>query len=233
MKNENKKEVKKDIANGATSAAGATAGAVAGVFIGTAVSPQSASAQEVQVVRADVRPNHVNHNPKPETNVSNSDNQGQVTPPKPEPNVGNSDNQGRVTPPKPEPNKPEDQVTVQTTDDQTTDDYKVDGKPEDVEVISYERITDINDHTQFDRAFVIQDGILHKYEDHDLDGSANFVWRDLNGNGVKDEGESANITGQGVDMHHFAEIYGFDEGFLAQNNIPDYVNDADVDNFMA
>ena len=55
---------------------------------------------------------------------------------------------------------------------------------------------------------------------------------DANQNQVIDDGELVDVQGEGISMQPLQDAAGFDPLF-AQNDLPDYVNDADVDSFMA
>ena len=55
---------------------------------------------------------------------------------------------------------------------------------------------------------------------------------DANQNQVIDDGELVDVQGEGISMKPLKAAAGFDPLF-AQNDLPDYVNDADVDSFMA
>lgn len=175
MKNETKNEVKKNVATGASTAAGA----VAGVFAGSALTPETAQAQETPT------PNPT-PTPKPE-------------PPTPEPPM--------PEPPTPEPTTPE------------------------VEVLSYDRVTN-DDGSQMDIAVVSVDGNEVGVLDVDLDGEADVLMCDLNSNGVIEDNEVQYVSGEGIAMQDFQDASGFNP-LYAQNDLPDYVNDADVDTYMA
>lgn len=183
MKNETKNEVKKNVATGASTAAGA----VAGVFAGSALTPETAQAQETPT------PNPT-PTPKPE--------------PQPEP---------KPEPPTPEPPTPEPPTPEPTTPD--------------VEVLSYDRVTN-EDGSQMDIAVVSVDGNEVGVLDVDLDGEADVLMCDLNGNGVIEDNEVQYVSGEGIAMQDFQDGAGFNP-LYAENDLPDYVNDADVDTYMA
>lgn len=183
MKNETKNEVKKNVATGASTAAGA----VAGVFAGSALTPETAQAQETPT------PNPT-PTPKPE--------------PQPEP---------KPEPPTPEPPTPEPPTPEPTT-------------PE-VEVLSYDRVTN-DDGSQMDIAVVSVDGNEVGVLDVDIDGEADVLMCDLNGNGVIEDNEVQYVSGEGIAMQDFQDGAGFNP-LYAENDLPDYVNDADVDTYMA
>jgi len=68
--------------------------------------------------------------------------------------------------------------------------------------------------------------------DANLDGEADAMMCDLNQNGVIEQGEIEIVQGQGIAMQPLADAAGFNPQF-AQNDLPDYVNDADVHTYMA
>jgi hypothetical protein len=68
--------------------------------------------------------------------------------------------------------------------------------------------------------------------DVDMDGKADVMVCDINNNGVIEEGEFHIVTDQNIDMQPFQDHVGYDQQY-AHNDMPDYVNDADVDSYMA
>lgn len=121
-------------------------------------------------------------------------------------------------PVKPEPTKPEP-VTPEPP------------KTDDVEVVGYDRVTN-EDGSQMDIAVLNVNGNEVCVIDANLDGEADALVCDLNQNGVIEEGEIEIVQGQGIAMQPLADAAGFNPQF-AQNDLPDYVNDADVDTYMA
>lgn len=119
--------------------------------------------------------------------------------------------------PEPEPIIPEPEPTPEP-------------EPE-VEVVAYERLTD-GVGNQADLAVVIVDGTEIGILDANLDGEADLLMADLNQNGVIEEDECEVIQGQGLSMKPLQDATGFSP-LYAQNDLPDYVNDADVDTYMA
>lgn len=106
-------------------------------------------------------------------------------------------------------------------------------KPEadEIEVLGYDRVTN-EDGSRMDIAVLNVNGNEVGVIDANLDGEADAMVCDLNGNGVIEEGEFEIIQGQGIAMQPLADAAGFNPQF-AQNDLPDYVNDADVDTYMA
>lgn len=100
-----------------------------------------------------------------------------------------------------------------------------------VEVVAYERLTD-GAGNQADLAVVNVDGTEIGILDANLDGEADLLMADLNQNGMIEEGECKEIQGQGLSMKPLQDAAGFSP-LYAQNDLPDYVNDAEVDTYMA
>ena len=102
---------------------------------------------------------------------------------------------------------------------------------DELEVLAYERVTN-DDGSQIDIAVVNMDGNEVGVIDANLDGRADFLVCDVNLNGTIDEGEAVQLQDQVIEMAPLQDAAGFNP-LYAQNDIPDYVNDADVDTFMA
>lgn len=123
--------------------------------------------------------------------------------------------------PQPEPVKPEPVTPEPPTPNQ---------EPE-IEVLGYDRVTN-EDGSQMDIAVLnINDNEVDVI-DANIDGEADALVCDINQNGVIEEGEIEVVQGQGIAMQPFQDAAGFDP-LYAQNNLPDYVNDADVDTYIA
>lgn len=200
MNNKTQNEVKKNVATGASTAAGATVG----VVIGTAVTPNSAEAAEVEVS---------NETPQPTPTP-----QPQPEPTKPQPAPQPDSKLEKPVDSKPTPVEPEPKPV------------NPDPEPE-VEVVSYDRVTN-DDGSQMDVAVLNVNGNEVGVIDANLDGEADALVCDANQNGAIEDGEIENVQGQGISMQPLQDAAGFDPQF-AQNDLPDYVNDADVDTYMA
>lgn len=196
-------KTKEEVKRNAATGASTAAGATAGVIIGAAITPESAEAQEAPTPEPTTQ--HTATNPKPTTNAQQqtTDNQ-QPT----------SNQQQPTNDPKPTTNDPE----PTTTDSE-------------VEVVGYERITN-DDGSQSDIAVINVNGNEIGVIDANLDGNADVIACDVNGNGIIDAGETQDVHDQGIAMQPLQDAAGFNPGF-ASNDIPDYVNDADVDTYMA
>lgn len=99
-----------------------------------------------------------------------------------------------------------------------------------VEVLGYDRMTN-EDGSRMDIAVVNVNGNQVGVIDANLDGQADALVCDINQNGIIEEGEMEIVEGMGIAMQPFQDAAGFNPQF-AQNDLPDYVNDADVDTYM-
>lgn len=207
MNKETKSEVKKNVATGASTAAGAAAG----VAIGAAITPDNVEAAEA------VTPEPVDQSePRPQLQHENTT-QEYVKPAPVDPApVG--PNPVKPAPVHPDPVNPD---PVGPTP----------GPEPEVEVVGYERVTN-PDGSQMDVAVLDVNGNELAVIDANIDGMADVMAADLDGNGVIDANEMQDISGQSLSMQPLQEAAGFTPEY-AQNDLPDYVNDADVDNYMA
>ena len=138
---------------------------------------------------------------------------------------------------KPEPSKPEPTKTEPTkteptkTEPEKQDPVNTNPPKDEVEVIGYERVTN-DDGSQVDIAVLNVNGNEVGVIDANLDGEADAIMCDINHNGIIEEGEVEIVQGQGIAMAPLADAAGFNPQF-AQNDLPDYINDAEVDTYMA
>ena len=84
-------------------------------------------------------------------------------------------------------------------------------------------------------AYMVNDQAV-AFVDMGSDGTVDVIAVDLNGDGAFSPDEMADVSGEGIHMSDLpgTEALGYDDagsGYLASNNMPDYVNDADVDGF--
>lgn len=207
-------KIKSDVATGISSGAGASIGVVTGSVISQSVNaaePQDTS--EEVVVEEVITPNP----PRPSQSQSQQPSQPQAEEPHAE--------EPQPTQPTPTPpEKPE--VTPPVPGDDTPE-------PE-VQVMSYETVTN-EDGSRMDVAVVAVDGQPVMVADLDRDGVADLLVVDENQNGMIEENEIHDISEQQLAMQPLQEAAGMDMGnHLAQADPnPDYVNDADVDDYMA
>ena len=217
MKEETKKELKKNVVTGVSG----VAGAAAGVVIGAAVTPEQAEAAEVEVEAVET-PEEATSSHSSTAHVSHASHA--VTPePEPEPTP-------EPTPePKPAPT-PEPEPTPTPEPEPTPTPGPVDPTSE-IEVLGYERVNN-QDGTQSDIATVrVQDNIIGVV-DADIDGKADVIVCDVNNSGTLEQDEVQNVQSENIAMQPLQQAAGFQPD-LAQNDLPDYDNNANVDEYMA
>ena len=212
MKEETKKELKKNVVTGVSG----VAGAAAGVVIGAAVTPEQAEAAEVEVEAVETpeeaTASHSGASASHSSTAHVSHTSHAVTPePEPEP-----------TPePKPTPTPEPEPTPTPGPVDPTSE----------IEVLGYERVNN-QDGTQSDIATVrVQDNIIGVV-DADIDGKADVIICDVNNSGTLEEDEVQNVQSENIAMQPFQQAAGFQPD-LAQNDLPDYDNNANVDDYMA
>ena len=216
MKEETKKELKKNVVTGVSG----VAGAAAGVVIGAAVTPEQAEAAEVEVEAVETpeeaTASHSGASASHSSTAHVSHTSHAVTPePEPEPT--------------PEPT-PEPEPTPTPEPEPTPTPGPVDPTSE-IEVLGYERVNN-QDGTQSDIATVrVQDNIIGVV-DADIDGKADVIICDVNNSGTLEQDEVQNVQSENIAMQPFQQAAGFQPD-LAQNDIPDYDNNANVDDYMA
>lgn len=216
MKEETKKELKKNVVTGVSG----VAGAAAGVVIGAAVTPEQAEAAEVEVEAVETpeeaTASHSGASASHSSTAHVSHTSHAVTP-EPEPE------------PEPEPT-PEPKPTPTPEPEPTPTPGPVDPTSE-IEVLGYERVNN-QDGTQSDIATVrVQDNIIGVV-DADIDGKADVIICDVNNSGTLEQDEVQNVQSENIAMQPFQQAAGFQPD-LAQNDIPDYDNNANVDEYMA
>ena len=214
MKEKKTSEMKSNVISGMSSTVGAAAGVVAGSVISSEVNAAEIPVtpedqQEVEVVSS--QPSNgsgstIHHNPEPAPEPTPDPNPVPEPTPEPEP----------VPEPTPEP-EPVPEPTPE---------------PE-IEVVSYETISD-EDGSQMDVAVINAQGQTVMIADVDQNGYADLMASDLNNNNQLDEGEIVDISDQNVEMQPLqdaANMGGND--MIVQANDVDYINDANVDEYMA
>ena len=216
MKEKKTSEMKSNVISGMSSTVGAAAGVVAGSVISSEVNAAEIPVtpedeQEVEVISSQpsrTGGNSTHHNPNPTPEPT----------PEPEP-----------TPtPEPEP-RPE---PTPTPEPEPTPEPTPTPEPE-IEVVSYETITN-EDGSQMDVAVVNAQGQAIMIADVDQNGYADVMASDLNNNGQLDNGEIVDVSDQNIAMQPLQEAanMGGNE-MVAQTNDIDYVNDANVDDYIA
>ena len=208
MKEETKKELKKNVVTGVSG----VAGAAAGVVIGAAVTPEQAEAAEVEVEAVET---------PEEATASHSGASASHS------STAHVSHTSHAVTPEPEP-EPEPEPTPEPKPTPTPE--PVDPTSE-IEVLGYERVNN-QDGTQSDIATVrVQDNIIGVV-DADIDGKADVIVCDVNNSGTLEQDEVQNVQSENIAMQPFQQAAGFQPD-LAQNDIPDYDNNANVDEYMA
>lgn len=214
MKKETNSEVKSDVITGMGSAVGATVGMMAG-------SAMTTEAQAAEVEQPEVPEKH-------EAPIKTEVNDESVVV------VNTTPEKPTTEPEKPtsEPDKPTTEPEKPTTepDKPTTEPDKPTVESE-VEVLSYETVVN-EDGSLMDVALLSVDGVQTVVADVDMDGMADVIAVDANNNGQLDDGELVDVSGEGLTMEPLQGAIGVDDQSLA-NMEQDYVNDADVQEFMA
>jgi hypothetical protein len=115
---------------------------------------------------------------------------------------------------------------------------------DEIQVISYDRVTN-DDGSQMDVAVIGVSGEAVAVVDVDLDGEADVILCDYNHNGTIESNEVVEVADQHIAMQQFQDACAAvvdpaadpaqDDGLIAQNtgDMPDYVNDADVQDYTA
>ncbi len=127
------------------------------------------------------------------------------------------------------------------SDDEYNDDVVVIEENEDieseVEVIGYATVQ-VDEQSQMDVSVVEVDGQEVIIADVDMDGIADVAATDLNGNGDLDEGEMISLQDDVIYMDEMKRSAMNNHTFIDESSLladveEDYVNDADVDDFLA
>ena len=106
------------------------------------------------------------------------------------------------------------------------------GLESEVQVLAYDRIP-VDGGGEADVALVSVGGEEVMIADFDLDGRADMIFCDADHNGVIDPSEAMPLVDEYIDMHSLQQAVGYSELYAQNPAMQDYVNDADVDAFMA
>ena len=102
-----------------------------------------------------------------------------------------------------------------------------------IEVVSYETVTN-EDGSQIDVAVVNAQGQAVMIADVDQNGVADIMASDLNYNGQLDNGEIVDVSDQNIAMQPLQDAANMNgNNMVAQTGEPDYINDANVDDYIA
>ena len=211
MKEEKKtSEVKSNVISGMSSTVGAAAGVVAGSVISSEVNAAEIPVtpedeQEVEVVSS--QPSRTSGGTTYHNPTPAPDPTLDPTPtPEPEPRPEPTPEPEPVSEPSPEP---------------------------EIEVVSYETVPN-EDGSQMDVAVVNAQGQTVIIADVDQNGVADVMASDLNYNGQLDDGEMVDVSDQNIAMQPLQEAASMGgTGMIAQTNDVDYINDANVDDYIA
>ena len=100
-------------------------------------------------------------------------------------------------------------------------------------MVSYETVTN-EDGSQMDVAVVNAQGQTVMIADVDQNGIADVMAADLNNNGQLDEGELVDVSGENIAMQPLQDAANMNgNDMIAQTNDVDYINDANVDDYIA
>lgn len=99
-----------------------------------------------------------------------------------------------------------------------------------IEVQDYQRV-EMEDGSQIDMAVVSVDGQQLGVFDVDIDGQADLVISDEDGNGLITDDEVQDVSGMGIEMQPLQDEY--ETQHFTSSSEPDYINDGNVDSYMA
>jgi len=208
MEKKENSQLKSNVISGISSTAGAVAGVVGGSMVTAEVNaaemPEAtAEEQEVEVVSAEPS--------RTSGNQSHHEEQPAVEQPEPV---------------NPEPQKP-DPVASEPS---LVTPEPIDG--DEIQVLSYDTITD-NDGNEMDVAVVSASGQEIIIADVDQNGTADLMASDLNSNGQLEENEIVDVSEDNIAMQPLEEAANANDDMIAQTDDIDYINNADVNDYMA
>ena len=207
MKEKKTSDMKSNVISGMSSTVGAAVGVVAGSIISSEVNAAEIPAAEIPVT------------PEEEQDVEVVSSQPSKT--------GGSTPSHNPTPhptlePATEPNPTPEPTPASEP------------RPEsEIEVVSYETVTN-EDGSQMDVAVVNAQGQAVMIADVDQNGVADIMASDLNYNGQLDNGEIVDVSDQNIAMQPLQDAANMNgNNMVAQTGEPDYINDANVDDYIA
>ena len=212
MKEKKTSDVKSNVISGMSSTVGAAVGVVAGSIISSEVNAAEIPVtpeeeQDVEVVSS--QPSKTGGS-TPSHNPTSHPTTGPATEPNPTPEPATEPNPTPEPTPASEP-RPESEI----------------------EVVSYETVTN-EDGSQIDVAVVNAQGQAVMIADVDQNGVADIMASDLNYNGQLDNGEIVDVSDQNIAMQPLQDAANMNgNNMVAQTGEPDYINDANVDDYIA
>ena len=207
MKEKKTSDVKSNVISGMSSTVGAAVGVVAGSIISSEVNAAEIPAAEIPVT------------PEEEQDV-------EVVSSQPSKTGGSTPSHNPTSHPTPQP-ATEPNPTPEPTP-------ASEPRPEsEIEVVSYETVTN-EDGSQMDVAVVNAQGQAVMIADVDQNGVADIMASDLNNNGQLDNGEIVDVSDQNIAMQPLQDAANMNgNNMVAQTGEPDYINDANVDDYIA
>ena len=205
MKEKKTSDVKSNVISGMSSTVGAAVGVVAGSIISSEVNAAEIPAAEILVT------------PEEEQDV-------EVVSSQPSNTGGSTPSHNPTLHPTPQP-------ATEPTPEPTP---ASEPRPEsEIEVVSYETVTN-EDGSQMDVAVVNAQGQAVMIADVDQNGLADIMASDLNYNGQLDNGEIVDVSDQNIAMQPLQDAANMNgNNMVAQTGEPDYINDANVDDYIA
>lgn len=207
MKEKKTSDVKSNVISGMSSTVGAAVGVVAGSIISSEVNAAEIPAAEIPVT------------PEEEQDV-------EVVSSQPSKTGGSTPSHNPTSHPTPQP------VTEPNPTPEPTP--ASEPRPEsEIEVVSYETVTN-EDGSQIDVAVVNAQGQAVMIADVDQNGVADIMASDLNYNGQLEHGEIVDVSDQNIAMQPLQDAANMNgNNMVAQTGEPDYINDANVDDYIA
>lgn len=212
MKEKKTSDMKSNVISGMSSTVGAAVGVVAGSIISSEVNAAEIPVtpeeeQDVEVVSS--QPSKTGGS-TPSHNPTSHPTTGPATEPNP------------TQEPATEPNPTPEPTPVSEP------------RPEsEIEVVSYETVTN-EGGSQIDVAVVNAQGQAVMIADVDQNGVADIMASDLNYNGQLDNGEIIDVSDQNIAMQPLQDASNMNgNNMVAQTGEPDYINDANVDDYIA
>ena len=207
MKEKKTSDVKSNVISGMSSTVGAAVGVVAGSIISSEVNAAEIPAAEIPVT------------PEEEQDVEVGSSQPSKT-------GGSTPSHNPTSHPTPQP------VTEPNPTPEPTP--ASEPRPEsEIEVVSYETVTN-EDGSQMDVAVVNAQGQAVMIADVDQNGVADIMASNLNYNGQLEHGEIVDVSDQNIAMQPLQDAANMNgNNMVAQTGEPDYINDANVDDYIA
>ena len=207
MKEKKTSDMKSNVISGMSSTVGAAVGVVAGSIISSEVNAAEIPAAEIPVT------------PEEEQDV-------EVVSSQPSKTGGSTPSHNPTSHPTPQP-ATEPNPTPEPTP-------ASEPRPEsEIEVVSYETVTN-EDGSQIDVAVVNAQGQAVMIADVDQNGVADIMASDLNYNGQLENGEIVDVSDQNIAMQPLQDAANMNgNNMVAQTGEPDYINDANVDDYIA